>query len=1039
MLKLLESLVLISFLMACSKGKGGSKGPAPVVSYSAVYEYPVAPTLNPGDGKVYLNANGLSKCLDSDRNEVALSKCPPVSEAPVKVVESPAGTVTIVVPGAVGGFALISVAEGEHYPSLALTDVNSRVATTLSCDSGYVKVAHECKIPGYELILSSYSSPTLLSVCSGTETLSRSVLGCRDSITMLNTDPTNCNGMTDPAPMISHQSPAGTRTITSGSNTIAQSCALGASVWTQTDITCGNPEEHKNGSGALATCEPDVFIASNFVYPANTVTNPGDGQLTVSATSFSTCTNTSKGTVAALGKCAMPSPAPTTLYESPAGTKNVTSGTTIVHNTCAQGSTTCTKTDITCNDPEEHKSGSGAAAICVPDVFVASDFVYPPSTVTNPGDGQETVSATSFSTCTNTSKSTAAAIGKCSMPSPAPTTLHESPAGTKDTLSGSMIVHNYCAQGSTTCTQTDVTCNDPDEHKSGSGASASCETDIYTASDFTYPANTVTNPGDGTVTVSASGFTTCTNTSKSIPALTSKCSIPLPAPTMTYESPAGNKDVTSGSVTIHQACLAASTSCTQTDVTCNDVNQHKSGSGSTATCVNDTFIASDFTYPANALTACDGTSTVDANAFTTCTNTTKSTSVATSFCSMPSPAPTTNYSSPAGTKSTAITNGTQNTACALGATTGTVTYTCDTGFRNVGTQCVGGPVSVALGYQHGCALMADGTTKCHGTNTSGQIGNGTTTAVTTPTAITQWAGAKEIYSANAHTCAIMTNGKVFCTGNNGSGQLGNGNTTNATSPVEATAFANATQLALGASFTCALFADTTVKCAGINNHGFFGNGSTSSAANHNVSCPNFTGATKIYAGSSILCAKMSNGSVKCAGYNINGAMGNGTYTSPVSTAYTVTGLQNAEELQVSDYVCARFSDDTVKCQGNNPAGTFGNGTTTKVNTATVITQWAGAKKLIGGFSFLCAQFADKTVKCSGDNTYGTFGNGTTTSSTTPTTTGFNDAISLHGGWFVQNLCGTLSDGTYRCSGSNSAYQLGTGGTANQTSPYLMNY
>jgi hypothetical protein len=105
----------------------------------------------------------------------------------------------------------------------------------------------------------------------------------------------------------------------------------------------------------------------------------------------------------------------------------------------------------------------------------------------------------------------------------------------------------------------------------------------------------------------------------------------------------------------------------------------------------------------------------------------------------------------------------------------------------------GGSVTpqVVAGGSHTCALLSDGTVRCWGRGADGRLGDGFTvdrlnpvqvlasgTAETDPVVLD---GVTQIAAGNAYTCALLSDGTVRCWGSNSAGQLGDGSTT---SPVE---------------------------------------------------------------------------------------------------------------------------------------------------------------------------------------------------------------------------------------------------------------
>ena len=84
-------------------------------------------------------------------------------------------------------------------------------------------------------------------------------------------------------------------------------------------------------------------------------------------------------------------------------------------------------------------------------------------------------------------------------------------------------------------------------------------------------------------------------------------------------------------------------------------------------------------------------------------------------------------------------------------------------------------MQLAAAQQASCAILSDGTAKCWGSNTYGQLGNGTNVGSGVPVTVSGLANAVAIDMSNAHVCALLASGGVRCWGYNFYGQLGNGN------------------------------------------------------------------------------------------------------------------------------------------------------------------------------------------------------------------------------------------------------------------------
>ena len=145
-------------------------------------------------------------------------------------------------------------------------------------------------------------------------------------------------------------------------------------------------------------------------------------------------------------------------------------------------------------------------------------------------------------------------------------------------------------------------------------------------------------------------------------------------------------------------------------------------------------------------------------------------------------------------------------------------------------------VAIAAGYSHTCALLSEGSVKCWGDNSKGQLGQGTNFSnINLGTNLT----AKSISVGILHTCATLSNDKVKCWGSNWQGQLGYDHTQTLGDGLDQDRRevdemgdnlpfldlgTNRTvkTVVAGSLHTCAILDNDRVKCWGNNSHGQLG-------------------------------------------------------------------------------------------------------------------------------------------------------------------------------------------------------------------------
>ncbi len=135
-----------------------------------------------------------------------------------------------------------------------------------------------------------------------------------------------------------------------------------------------------------------------------------------------------------------------------------------------------------------------------------------------------------------------------------------------------------------------------------------------------------------------------------------------------------------------------------------------------------------------------------------------------------------------------------------------------------------GITSVTGGGIHSLALKSDGTVWAWGSNSSGQLGNGTTTSSLIPIMVNSLTGVVSIAAGGVSSIALKGDGTLLSWGYNPNGELGDGTTTNRNVPVPVNVVTGISSIATGADHSLAIKSDGSYWSWGLNAYGQLGDG-----------------------------------------------------------------------------------------------------------------------------------------------------------------------------------------------------------------------
>ncbi|MDT5270659.1 MAG: hypothetical protein QOH49_2845, partial [Acidobacteriota bacterium] len=245
---------------------------------------------------------------------------------------------------------------------------------------------------------------------------------------------------------------------------------------------------------------------------------------------------------------------------------------------------------------------------------------------------------------------------------------------------------------------------------------------------------------------------------------------------------------------------------------------------------------------------------------------------------------------------------------------------------------VSGIVAISAGGGHNLALKSDGTVWAWGSNTNGQVGNGTyTQTIWDAVQVGGLSNVKAVVAGPSYSLAIKNDGTLWGWGasRQGSSQVGvlglPPNSFSTPTPVQIGGITNVAAVAAGGTHVVAIKTDGTLWAWGDNQYGQLGDGTnTANATPHQLS--GLSNVAAVSAGSEHTLALRADGTVWSWGHNIGGALGDGTTTDrkvPVQVA--VGGAAIAIDAG-PQHSAAVLADGTVRTWGANDSGQLGDRT-----------------------------------------------------------------------------------------------------------------
>lgn len=237
--------------------------------------------------------------------------------------------------------------------------------------------------------------------------------------------------------------------------------------------------------------------------------------------------------------------------------------------------------------------------------------------------------------------------------------------------------------------------------------------------------------------------------------------------------------------------------------------------------------------------------------------------------------------------------------------------------------------SVDAGASHSLGIKKNGTLWGWGSNSYGQLGDGSTTAKIAPLQIGTGTNWKSISSGNEHSLGIKKDGSLWAWGRNLYGQLiGNGSFEDQYTPLQIGTSTNWASVFASNEHSLAIQTNGTLWAWGVNSYGQLGDG-TNVGKNTPIQIGTDTHWTSIAAGVSHSVGLKTDGTIWAWGSSGEGQLGNGSFTNKNTPTQMGTGTNWSSVTSGLIQIIGTLNDGAIWAWGGNSTGQLGDGSTTR--------------------------------------------------------------------------------------------------------------